>query len=228
MGKHNKVTVAFWTFLTVFPIIGLVLGAANPAAFEMYKQDAKSYADQLGIAAPIAFVGLQALQVVITPISHYVVGLIGGFLYGPYWGGALNWLGRVIGHFAAFYLARRYGRKMVDRFVPSDTVARFDRFVSGKEGAGTLQATILFLIFFLPLFPDDEISYIVGMSKMKFRLYFIANVLGQVGGAFSLAYLGSGVSTKDPIFWVLTISTLFAFPACWWAMKKHNADQNND
>jgi uncharacterized membrane protein YdjX (TVP38/TMEM64 family) len=81
------------------------------------------------------------------------------------------------------------------------TIKQFDRFVSGKDQKGiTPQSLILFLIYFLPLFPDDEISYIVGLSTMSRRHFILANLFGHVGGAVSLAYIGSGVDTSDLYF----------------------------
>ena len=34
---------------------------------------------------------------------------------------------------------------------------------------------------------------------MKFRMFFLANFFGHIGGSLGLAYLGSGINTKDPL-----------------------------
>jgi len=165
-----------------------------------------------GVVAPIAFVVLQVLQVIITPINHYSVGFIGGFIYGPWLGGLLNYIGRVIGHVMAFTLARIWGRKIADRFVPRDTLDKYDKYVSDKS-------LILFFMYYLPLFPDDELSYLAGLSKMKFKIFLWANIFGHVGGSLGLAYLGSGIDTKDILFWFLMVTTLVGFPVVYYLMK---------
>jgi uncharacterized membrane protein YdjX (TVP38/TMEM64 family) len=219
MLSKKTITLLFWAALTAIPVAGFVWGMLDPKDFEAAKVVWQARAAEWGAWAPIVFVLTQILQVVITPISHYTVGLVGGFLFGTWYGTLLNWIGRIIGHTVAFWLARRFGRPLIKRFVSDETIKKFDAIVSGKDG-GLKQAAALFLIYFLPLFPDDEISYIAGLSAMRFRNFFIANVLGQMGGALSLAYLGSGASTKDPLFWIMTILTLAGFPIIWWLLAK--------
>lgn len=203
-------SLLFFYALTALAIGGFVWSLIAPKDFAETQQWFQSAAAPLGALAPVAFVLLQATQVVITPISHYAIGMLGGFLYGPYIGGFLNYVGRVIGHVIAFYISKRLGRPWVERHIDREMIEKFDRFLAGKplDGFNT-QSMILFLIYFLPLFPDDEISYIVGLSRMKYWTFIVCNLLGHLGGAFSLAYLGSGqVSSDDPIFWILLVSTL--------------------
>lgn len=213
MNKTKTASFIFWLIVTIIPIAGLLISIINPAIFQQSQDGLKTWLLPWGIAAPIAFVILQALQVVIAPISHYSVGLLGGFLYGPWVGGLLNWIGRLIGHIVAFLLARFVGRSIADRFVSPATMAKYDKYVAG-------QSLILFFVYFLPLFPDDEVSYLVGLSKMKFRVFLVANLLGHVGGSLSLAYLGSGLSAKDPIFWILSAFTLVGFVIVWWLFRR--------
>lgn len=204
---------AFWIIITIIPILGIILSIASPYSFYDTRDDFRRFSDTFGVWAPLAFIGLQVLQVVVTPLSHYSVGYMGGFLFGPVWGGMYNYIGRIIGHIAAFWLARTIGAPIVRKFVPDKTYEKYDRLVA-KHPA------VLFLIYFLPLFPDDEISYLVGISRMRFGLFLLANVFGHVGGAVSLAYLGAGINTKDPVFWILFVGTLAGFPVLWWLSRR--------
>ena len=219
---RKKTGRLFWVLMTVIPVIGLIFSLTDPKEFENIQAVWRDRIAIFGIFGPLVFVLIQADQVILTPISHYTVGAIGGFLYGPYIGGVLNWTGRVFGHVIAFEIARRFGRKVVEKFVDEKTIKQFDRFVSGKDQKGiTPQSLILFLIYFLPLFPDDEISYIVGLSTMSRRHFILANLFGHVGGALSLAYIGSGVDTSDLYFWILFVITLLGFPIIWYVMRRH-------
>ena len=65
-----------------------------------------------------AFMLLQVLQVIITPIPGEVTGLIGGYLYGPMLGTVYSTIGLTIGSWIAFILARAYGLPLVERVVP--------------------------------------------------------------------------------------------------------------
>jgi len=207
--------LVFWVIVTALPILGIIFSVLDPVRFYSEQEEFQAFAKTYGIYGPIAFIIMQILQVVFTPISHYSVGYMGGFLYGTYYGSLYNWIGRIIGHAAAFSLSRTLGRRLALRYVQQKTLDKYDRYVSGRY-------LILFLIYFLPLFPDDEISYLAGLSKMRFRWFLLANLFGHVGGSLSLAYLGNGVDTKDALFWVLTIVTLAGFPLIWFLMRKRS------
>ena len=140
----------FWVAVTIIPIIGIVLSLTDPVKFYDTQEQYRAFSSRYGAWAPVAFILLQALQVVITPISHYSVGYMGGFLFGPLLGGLYNYVGRLCGHLMAFSLSRFGAYRLVARVVPHSTLLKYDSFVN--------QPMILFLIYFLPFFPDDEIS----------------------------------------------------------------------
>jgi uncharacterized membrane protein YdjX (TVP38/TMEM64 family) len=216
MSKNLKIVLLI---LTTIPIIGLIIGIINPQLFFSTQEATRDWLLTFGILAPIIFVFLQIIQVIFPPISHYTVGIIGGFIYGPLIGGVLNWIGRIVGHTIAFFISKKFGRNKVERFLSKEDLQKLDKLLAGNKDSSP-QTMILFFIYFLPLFPDDEVSYVAGVSKMKYKMFFWANFFGHLGGAFSLAYIGSGIDTKDPIFWILFISTMLGFPALWYYFKR--------
>jgi len=191
----------------LLPVVGLVVyGYFNPWGAFGSVENIQNLVKQYVLLAPLVFIGIQILQVVITPINHYVVSVAGGVLFGPWLGTLYNWIGRVIGHLIAFYLSRTFGRRLVKKLVGEEALAKYDKIWDRNGGF------YLFLIYFLPLFPDDEISYIVGISKMKKRVFLAAAIFGHIGGSFALAFVGAGWSQQNPvilaIFAVLTIAAL--------------------
>lgn len=212
MKKYINPSFIFWLIITIIPIVGVIFSLTDPQSFTQAQEVWRDRIVVFGIFAPLAFIFIQALQVIITPISHYSVGVVGGFLYGPYLGALLNWIGRIMGHIIAFFIARSFGRKIAEKFVKQETLEKYDKYVSNKS-------FVLFILYFLPLFPDDELSYLAGLSKMKFRMFFLANFFGHIGGSLGLAYLGSGLNTKDPLFLTLTVITLVGFPLLYWLLK---------
>ena len=208
----KRIGLLFWLVVTIIPIVGIVISLLDPVQFYGTQQQYRAFLEKYARWAPLVFIGLQALQVIVTPLSHYSVGYMGGFLFGPLLGSVYNYIGRIVGHVSAFFLSRCIGNTIVRRFVPEKTLGKYDHIAN--------RPLVLFLIYFLPLFPDDEISYLVGLSRMRFRFFLLANILGHLGGSMSLAYMGSGISTKDPLFWALTISTLAGFPVLWLALRR--------
>ena len=189
--------------LTIVPILLIILGYIYPSVFFGSQDSLRTFIEGYGVLAPLVFIFLQILQVVLTPLSHYSVGLLGGYLFGPWVGFVYNWSGRVIGTLIAFYLARTFGRKIVTKLVKLKTMKKYDTiFEKGKF--------ILFLIYFLPLFPDDELSYLAGVSSLKAKMFIPLMLLGHVGGSFGLAYVGAGFSMSDPIFIIFSVLTILA------------------
>jgi len=190
-----------WYLLVIIPILLLILGYIFPSAFFSSQEQVRSFIQGFGPWAPIIFILIQIFQVVITPLSHYAVGIVGGFVFGTWKGFIYNWIGRVIGTFIAFWLARKIGRKIIKHLVKKKNLNKYDNlFEKGK--------LVLFAMYFLPLFPDDELSYLAGLSSIKPRMFNMIMAIGHIGGSLGLAYIGSGISLKDPLFIILSLVSL--------------------
>jgi uncharacterized membrane protein YdjX (TVP38/TMEM64 family) len=190
-----------WYSLTFIPILLIVLGYIFPSSFFQNQETIRNFVQQFGILAPIVFILLQITQVIITPFSHYAVSLAGGFIFGTWYGFLYNWIGRIIGTAIAFFLGRYFGRKIIKKLVKPETIKKYDNlFDRGKF--------VLFLMYFLPLFPDDELSYLAGFSSIKAKIFLPLMIFGHIGGSLGLAVLGSGLSYKHPIFIIGSIVTL--------------------
>jgi uncharacterized membrane protein YdjX (TVP38/TMEM64 family) len=211
MNKKRNKALIFWVIITAIPIIGAFIQVFWPNLFFAKQEVVRAYIASYGKWGIFLFILLQILQVVITPISHYTTSLMGGFLYGPLWGGVYNWIGRIIGHFIAFILARKFGRQIIKRFVDEETLSKFEYLVKGDEKTLWSRSMVLFLMIFLPFFPDDELSYLCGLADFKFRYFIIITLLGHLGGSFALAYAGAGINTRDVYFWVLLAVTFALF-----------------
>ena len=207
MGKVKLV----WYILTIVPIVLIILGYIFPSAFFSSQESIRNFVNSFGIFAPIAFILLQILQVVITPISHYTVSIAGGFIFGLWQGFIYNYIGRVIGTAIAFYLGRKFGRKIIQHVVKPETLKKYDYYFNKGK-------LLLFLAYFLPLFPDDELSYLAGFSSMSPWVFLSIMAIGHLSGSLSLAYIGNGIqSIREPMFIFLSLITLIG--GIWFVLK---------
>lgn len=189
--------------LTGIAVLGFLIQILYP---NLYFDNQEALRDWVSSFEPfdrVAFVFLQALQVIITPISHYVLGLLGGAVYGVWEGFILNWSGRMIGHIAAYWIGFYFGAKVIAYFFDEKDFNAYKRFINGTPETLHLRLGIFFIILFLPLFPDDEISYLVGVAALPFRYYLPVLALGHIGGSIGLAYIGAGIDTRDSLFWII-------------------------
>ena len=82
----------------------------------------------------------------------------------------------------------------------------------GKKGQNLwLRATIIFAMIALPFFPDDELSYAMGLARFPLWLFAIVTVSGHILGSFALAFIGSGEEFKGIYFNVLATFTVSIF-----------------
>lgn len=192
-----------WYLLAIIPVLLLIFGYIFPSSFFSNQEQIRNFISSYGIFAPLVFIIIQILQIILTPISHYVVGIAGGFFFGTWLGFIYNLIGRVIGTLIAFYLGRKFGRRIIKHLVKEKTLRKYDKvFEKGK--------IILFLMYFLPLFPDDELSYLAGFSSIRAKAFIPIMILGHISGSLSLAYIGSGISIKDPLFYLILGITLIS------------------
>jgi uncharacterized membrane protein YdjX (TVP38/TMEM64 family) len=173
--------------LLVFLIggISLLLYETGLIHFFLSKKRLLQFLDSMGPWGFVGFIVLQALQVVAAPIPGEVTGLLGGFLYGPYLGIALSTLGLTIGSFAAFTLARIFGRPFVEKFVAKSTMERFDYLLHHKG------AFLVFLLFLIPGFPKDFLCYILGLGHLSTFEFIVIGGTGRLFGTILLTLGGN-------------------------------------
>ena len=163
-----------------------------------------------GAWGPVVFILMQVLQVLIAPLPGQITGLIGGYLFGPFLGVLYTMIGATIGFTIIFVLTRRFGRPFAERFVNKKYLDKFDYLTKEK---GVL---VFFLIFLLPAFPDDLISFIAGLTTIKISTLVFISVLGRLPGYVVLSLSGHGLTYDNlkPVF-VTVILFAIIFLVAW-------------
>ncbi|MGU9217843.1 TVP38/TMEM64 family protein [Clostridium perfringens] len=78
----------------------------------------KSYLERFGPWAAVIFFVFQILQVVIFFIPGEVIQAAGGYIFGALGGTLLSFFGIAVGSAILFYICQKFGKKLVQRFVP--------------------------------------------------------------------------------------------------------------
>lgn len=185
-----------WAVLTS-SIVGycLWLIATNAPAYQFLvrlyvdKHFLKQTLRQWGILAPVVFIALQALQVVIAPIPGEVTGLLGGFLFGEWLGFIYSTVGLTLGSLAAFGVGRWLGAQYVRTVVSRETWTKMGFLV---EAEGSI---LCFIIYLIPGLPKDIVCYLFGLSPMPFGVFAIASTLGRIPGTWALSAQGAKVAS---------------------------------
>jgi len=157
-----------------------------------------SFIVEFGVIAPIIFIFLQILQVIIFFVPGEVTGFIGGILFGAFWGTIYTTIGVVLGSYLAFWLARKFGRPFVKKMIGQKYINKLDSFSNTKI------TFIFFMIFLLPLFPDDIFCFLAGLTKMKTKIFLIIVSIGRFPGYLMLGILGGGFAASQMSLFIIS------------------------
>ena len=159
---------------------------------------------QWGILAPVIFVGLQALQVIIAPIPGEVTGILGGYLFGQWIGLLYSTIGLTLGSVAAFGAGRWLGARYVQKLVSPDIWQKMG-FIVEAEGA-----ILCFIIFLIPGLPKDMVCYLFGLSPMPFWVFAVVSTLGRIPGTWVLSAQGAHTAAGDYLQVILLTAMVVA------------------
>ncbi len=160
------------------------------------RDELRTYVESWGAWAPVAFIAIQALQVVVAPIPGELTGAVGGFIFGAGLNVLYSTVGLTIGSVMGFAGARIIGLPLVKLVVPEHFMEKF-HFLTERRG------TLLTLaLFAFPGFPKDILCYVLGLSPMSFFKFVVVCSLGRIPGTVLLSFSGSAVYDKN---WTLLI-----------------------
>jgi len=153
-----------------------------------------------GWAAPLVFMAIQALQVIISPIPGEITGPVGGALFGTLWGVIYSTIGLTFGTLFCFWVGRKWGEPLIRPWLSEHHWEKMN-FILEAEGA-----IICFILYLIPGFPKDIISYLFGISPMPFWLFAVVSTVGRLPGTWISSYFGAHVGEQQYIYALVFIA----------------------
>lgn len=182
LGSALLITLLSWWFSEPFGDLIAQLG------------DLRDWILTFGALAPLVYIGVFSLQILIAPLPGQFLGVMGGYLFGVLLGSLYSITGLMVGAGLAIWLARRFGRPFLERFFDSVQLAAWERKMRTRSG---------FTWWLLFLFPvPDVIFYAAGLSSTSLRTLLIALIAGRGLGLFLANTLGHWAANTAPQ-WVL-------------------------
>ena len=146
------------------------------------------------ILAPILFILIRSLPVIIPPIPGIAVDIVGIALFGWLYGLVLAGTGVTLGAMVAFFIARHFRGPFVARFTSLQKVHEWEKRFSEKQKFWNL---VWLRILTGPFF--DYISYSAGLTKMKTSTFFWSTVFAGFPMGFVIYYFGGASLAQGPI-----------------------------
>lgn len=171
-----------WCLLR-FPF-GTWRAAATP---EMRVQILKTWFEGFGAGAPLAYMLLVTIEVVVAPIPGLLLYAPGGLIFGAIPGGLLALAGNVLGSGISCVLSRHLGRQ----------------FVNGLDSGGRLSELqqrlarhgfwVILLLRLNPLTSTDLVSWAAGLSRIPLLTVMSATALGMAPLCLLQAWLSDSL-----------------------------------
>lgn len=202
--SKSKLKLYSLVTVSVVALIGIFIYAKTSGMLQFMSsmEDLQKYIESFGEKAYIVFFIIQLISVIIAPIPSNISSVVGGAVFGMWESFLLSTIAIIGGSIIVFLLARKFGKPFVDRFVNPKISSKYEQLISSKRGE-----MLLMLMFFLPFFPDDALGFLVGLSKMSLRKYFIIILITRPWGIL----VSSAVGAKNILipWWGWGIVSLF-------------------
>jgi uncharacterized membrane protein YdjX (TVP38/TMEM64 family) len=146
-----------------------------------------------------------------------------GIVYGLFWGTVISWMGEVIGAIFMFVFARYFFRKAVASWVcKSPYLQQVDDYSAANGFKALLIARLL------PLAPSGIITAVAAISRISFRHFFAATLLGKLPPVIIKVMLGhdlvyAGENMTRLVIIIVLVVVLYGW--MWWR-KRRKKEQN--
>ena len=169
------------------------------------RDQVEQFVTAFGLGAPLAFMSLQVVQVVLAPVPGEATGFIGGYIFGTARGFIYSSLALAAGSWINFAIGRFLGRRYVRRWIPTDKLARFDHLLK-RQGI-----IVLLILFIFPGFPKDYLCLFLGITAIPLKAFLLIASIGRMPGTLMLSLQGEFLFQKNyAIFAVVFGVTLLA------------------
>ncbi len=196
MIKNNDIKnlISFLLLAIIFIIISIIV-----------KQNIEPIKSFIGsvdfIIGASIYILIAFITTVIAPLSSVPFMLIASNAWGWQVTGILSFFSWSLGSLAAFFIAVKFGKPLIKKFVSLDKLEKYERRMPKENIFWTI-------VLLRVLIPVDILSYALGIfTKVSYKVYMSATMLGIMPGAFILAYIGI-IDIKKQIILFISFSIL--------------------
>lgn len=194
----------WWGLGLVGFVAMLFLARETILALTTQREHVRDWVQSFGALAPVAYVALYILQILVAPIPGNVISVMGGYLFGSAAGVIYGLVGLGLGAGLAAVIARRLGQPLIERFIGEHGLQKWERRLRVRS------PIIWGLIFLFPT--PDAVYYLAGLSGMPLRVIVLVAMIGRSPSLIASNWLGAqAVNWSLPLIAALTAS--FIAPA---------------
>lgn len=177
---------------------------------------------QYPVAAPLIFIIIRSLAIIIPPITGTAMDLPAILIFGWVEGFIYAEIGVMFGTLVSFLIARKFREPVVKRFVTLQHLHKWEAELSESK-----KFWYLVILRFLtsPFF--DYITYAAGFTRIGFGKFMLSTFIGTLPIMLGTYYFGGKFLDKGTYaaaFFIIAIIILFWYFKRW-AAKKYGVDK---
>jgi uncharacterized membrane protein YdjX (TVP38/TMEM64 family) len=139
-----------------------------------------------GVMAPAVSILLNVFQAVVSPIPGFVIPYVDGAVFGVWLGTLVTWVGGLVAASTCFWIARTFGGGFAERMCGRSRVVEAANRRVERHGLAAVVGVRL-----VPGLPFDLLSYLAGLTRMRFWPFLLGTAVGSAPHAFLFAFMGS-------------------------------------
>lgn len=171
--------------------------------------------ERTGSFAPLIYMGVMALAVVVSPLPSLPLDIAAGLFFGPLFGTVYSVIGATSGAIISFLIARLLGRDLLLRFMGGHIIFCHDC-------TNKILTKVVFLSRLIPFVSFDLISYGAGLTHLSLWKFALATAAGMIPLTFVYNTFGSLLVVRSwvtLVFGALFVVLFFLLPRL---IEKHN------
>lgn len=174
--------------VTIILVLILAFAYIHRDKFQQLKDVSSlvQYIRGYGKYALLCFIIIFSLKPILLVIPSAMMSVAAGVLFGPIKGFLINMLGFFISGTLAFILSRFLGKEFIDKILRG-------KAISLNENMEKSGFKILFLLRLPPVLPYDPLSYACGLTKINYKAFISASLLGVVPETLCYSYIGENI-----------------------------------
>lgn len=166
----------------------------------------------------VVFVTLQALQIVMGVIPP--LQILGGVLFGILPGMLLSMTGLFLGSAIVFVLVKLIGYPLVQMMFSDKKISKI-KFLNDDNNV----VTVFALMFLIPGFPKDILTYLVPLTKISKRDFFLLILPARIPAIVMSAVVGGSIRSGHYILAAIFSAIVIILSALGIIFRKRIADR---
>lgn len=139
------------------------------------KDNLETFLSQFGGLDILAFIGIRAFQTVVKIIPGEPLEIAAGAFYGTFMGMVYCLIGSFIGTVVIILITKKFGRKVLNLFVPLDVIDSMPVFQDEKK-----LYSFYFIIYIVPSTPKDLMVFPAALTNINIPKFLLVTSIARI------------------------------------------------